>query len=153
MGAAEDINWAEKRNALRQRTFKSGRIVVNGLSTMDCVIRNMSLTGARLALPNAMVLPDTFELFIGDEGLRRECEIKSRTETSAGIRFFRPLTTRELGSEFMSAKGIIDHSASHAGEDAAGTGEPVGNRGGPRKGIVKIVPRALPNALTRNLPW
>ena len=100
-----DINWAEKRDALRQRTLKHGRVVVKGMSTMDCLIRNMSLTGARIAVPNPLALPDHFTLLIGTEGLKRDCEVMSRSETSAGLRFEKPLLPRELGAEFMSLKG------------------------------------------------
>ena len=98
------VDWAEKRNALRQRTLKQGRVVVNGLSTLDCMIRNMSLTGARISVPNPAALPDQFTLLIGSEGLKRDCEVMSRTGNAAGLRFMRPLNPRELGAEFMSAK-------------------------------------------------
>ena len=146
MAAAESLDWAEKRNALRQRTFKKGRVVVKGVSTMDCIIRNMSLTGARLALPDPHSLPDDFELFIGDEGLRRECEVKSRSGTSAGVRFYKPLTTRELGGEFMSARSMIDHGH---GAEVLGDGPTIDEL----KGIIRIRHRKLPDALLRQLPW
>ena len=145
MGEAAEINWAEKRNALRARTFKKGRIVIKGMSTMDCVIRNMSLTGARLAVPNATALPDEFELIIGDEGLRRECEVKSRTETSAGVRFFKNLTPRELGGEFMSARGVIEKAPETFVQDAAAPVAPTG--------LVKLRPRSLPAAMVQHFPW
>ena len=106
-----ETDWAERRNALRQRTFKRGRVVVKGVETMHCVIRNMSLTGARIAVPNSAALPDRFVLFIGDEGTQREVEVMSRSDTSAGLRFTKPLSARELGAEFMSHRSTTQHRA------------------------------------------
>ena len=102
---------AERRVAMRQRTLKRGRVSVKGVETMQCVIRNMSLTGARVAVGNSATLPDRFELFIGDEGLHREVEVMSRSEQSAGLRFLRPLSARELGAEFMSMRSTTQHRA------------------------------------------
>ena len=103
-GAENVEKGAEKRVALRQRTFKTGRVVVKGVQTMECVIRNMSLTGARIVITHGAALPDRFELFIGDEGMHREVEVMSRSPSSAGLRFLKPLSARELGAEFMSLK-------------------------------------------------
>ena len=151
MNAAEEANWAEKRNALRQRTFKQGRIVVKGMSTMDCVIRNMSLTGARLAVPNAATIPDQFELMIGDEGLKRECNVRSRSGTSAGIQFTKPLTPRELGGEFMSHRSMTDAPPLETEQAASPATPPPASATTP--GISRVRHRKLPSALTRNLPW
>ena len=160
-----EVDWAEKRNAVRQRTLKHGRIVVKGMSTMDCLIRNMSLTGARVALPNALALPDEFDLLIGDEGLRRSCEVMSRNETSAGVRFFTPLTPRELGAEFMGggksgAQGRRPREA--AGSPRAPVAPPpladaqTPSAAAPAPGadeLPKIRPRPLPTPIRRALPW
>ena len=156
-----DINWAEKRNALRQRTLKQGRIVVKGMSTMDCLIRNMSLTGARIAVENAHTLPDEFELLIGDEGLRRECEVMSRGEGSAGLRFAKPLTPRELGAEFMSTKKSERVTApppvataprapveAPPLDIAPAVAAPTG-----AVGLPKLRAAELPRPIARNLPW
>ena len=102
-------NGAENRAALRQRTFKTGRVVVKGVQTMECVIRNMSLTGARIVITNNAALPDRFDLFIGDEGMHREVEVMSRSPSSAGLRFLKPLSARELGAEFMSLKASAQY--------------------------------------------
>ena len=154
-----DVNWAEKRNALRQRTLKRGRIVVSGMSTMDCLIRNMSLTGARLAVPNAHALPDEFELLIGDEGLRRECEVMSRSDSSAGVRFTKPLSPRELGAEFMSTKrSATDAPATHSEPDQAASSDRVAldppPLAEPQAGtLAKIKAIELPRPVRKHLPW
>ena len=152
-----EIDWAEKRNALRQRTLKQGRIVVNGMSTMNCLIRNMSLTGARVAIENAHSLPDEFELLIGDEGLRRECEVMSRNDGSAGLRFLKPLTPRELGAEFMSTKKSERVAAPPArAENSARPSvesPPLEGVTPQEASLPKLRPAALPRPIARNLPW
>ena len=154
-----EVNWAEKRNAIRQRTLKQARIVVNGVSTMDATLRNMSLTGARVAVPNALALPDTFELIIGDEGLRRECEVMSRNETSAGLRFFKPLTPRELGAEFMNSSMAKDRVRFAPAEPVATVSRPVvsapplDSGHASQEGLAKIKPVTLPRAVASQFPW
>ena len=93
--------WGDKRGALRQRTLKRGRVLVNGVEVATGTVRNMSLTGARLVSPDVGCLPDRFTLSIGDEGLAREVEVMSRTSTGAGVRFTRPLDAHELGPGFL----------------------------------------------------
>lgn len=171
-----EVNWAERRDALRQRTFKHGRVAVKGVETMQCVIRNMSLTGARIAVQNAAALPDRFELFIGDESTHREVEVMSRSETSAGLRFLKPLGTREAGADFMSNRSSSSHRAEREAAQLGGTPadpsprmpvEPPPLEPAPREvairhrrsqpspsgGLRKLLPEKLPGALSRRLPW
>lgn len=96
---------SDKRGALRQRTLKTGRAVVNGIEVAHVTVRNMSLTGARLVSADCENLPDAFTLTVGDEGLSREVEVRSRSATGMGVRFLKPLSTREFGAEFLQARG------------------------------------------------
>ena len=97
----DTVDWSERREARRQRTFKRGRVMVNGVEVARCTIRDMSLDGARVVLPDAGGLPDTFVLSIGDEELVREVNVRSRTSTGAGVQFTRPLNSREMGADFL----------------------------------------------------
>ncbi len=56
-------------------------------STMYCVVRDISDTGARLQIPNAMQVPDTFELIIELDGFEAACEVAWRNETELGLKF------------------------------------------------------------------
>ena len=150
---ATEQEWQQRRNALRQRTLKRGRVFVKGVQTMECLIRNMSLTGARIDVTNPAALPDEFTLFIGDEGMHRECEVMSRTDSSAGLRFTRPLTARELGAEFMSAKTAADYKAERARATAPNGREQVSPPPMAQGGLMKIRPAVLPLALESRLPW
>ena len=55
----------ENRISERTRTFLKGRIEYsNGQVSMDCLIRDLSETGARVAVSDSVTLPDHFRLFI-----------------------------------------------------------------------------------------
>src|SRR5215213_1541740 len=59
------IAMRENRTTPRLRSLLKGKIVYNNrLSTMDCIVRDISSGGARLALTHQNVLPDKFELYV-----------------------------------------------------------------------------------------
>ncbi|MGR6431665.1 PilZ domain-containing protein [Rhizobium sp. PAMB 3174] len=69
------------------RSLKAGRIVFNHeYSTINCTVRNMSATGAKLLVENAMQIPETFELVLSDD-TRHACEIKWRKLKEIGVAF------------------------------------------------------------------
>ncbi|AVF02778.1 MAG: hypothetical protein Devi2KO_02500 [Devosia indica] len=77
----------EERGAQRHRTLKSGKIVFNdGRSTFDCVIRNLSDTGAKLTVTSAFGVPQRFVLAMAD-GRKLDCELAWHSETEIGVRF------------------------------------------------------------------
>lgn len=77
----------EHRSIHRNRTLKGGRIVTNdGHSTFDCTIRNLSESGAKLAVTSIVGLPQRFTLALQD-GRRFSCETVWHTETELGVKF------------------------------------------------------------------
>lgn len=82
----------ESRSDARQRTLRTGRIVINkGASTFDVTIRDMSATGARLLPKDARNLPETFELLILNPGsgdwTRQACDKRWQKGNLVGARF------------------------------------------------------------------
>lgn len=71
----------------RQRTFKGGSISFNHAAAIDCLIRNMSATGACLEISSPIGIPDEFTLIIKPEYLKRSCQVAWRTSTRIGARF------------------------------------------------------------------
>lgn len=71
----------------RHRTFKGGSISHTGGASTDCIIRNLSDTGACLEVVNSVGIPDNFELIIRPEILTRSCEVAWRTGLRIGVRF------------------------------------------------------------------
>lgn len=77
----------DQRAAPRRRTLKGGKIVINnGFSTIQCTVRNLSATGARLQVTSILGIPDTFQLAM-DDGQKFDCTIAWRKETELGVKF------------------------------------------------------------------
>ncbi len=76
----------EHRHSTRHRTFKGGSISFKQ-GIVDCIIRNMSGTGALLEVAHAASLPDQFILIIKPETLKRSCTVAWRDDKFIGVRF------------------------------------------------------------------
>lgn len=79
---------SEHRRELRQRTFLKGRIIFNnGASSMDCLVRDMSASGARLALSQSAILPESFDLLIPAKERTYRSSLCWRRSDGVGIVF------------------------------------------------------------------
>ncbi len=76
----------ENRAHPRLRTLKGGLIIFGTAAAIDCVIRNMSETGALLAV-NPFGIPDEFTLVIKPEMRKRACQVAWRSVEKMGVRF------------------------------------------------------------------
>ena len=74
------------RGALRHRVLKPGSIEFNG-GAIDCVIRNISATGAALEVTSPVGIPETFNLVIPSDHTNRPCRVAWRRERRIGVRF------------------------------------------------------------------
>lgn len=127
---------AERRVAPRLRTLKRARVLFNNrFSTIDCVVRNVSRTGALLTIDTAVHLPMQFELAIGDEPLR-PAKLVYRRETFAGVRFLDVEPEEDMPDTLDRPKPVEETDAS---DEAVG--------------IARIHHAPLPSALARALPW
>lgn len=77
----------ENRRAPRLRTLKGGAIIFGLSPSIDCVIRNMSETGALLVLENPVGIPDEFTLLIKPEQIKRACRVAWRRADRIGVLF------------------------------------------------------------------
>lgn len=78
----------ERRIAPRRRLLKGGYIVFNdGHSTIDCRVRNLSETGARLEVASVIGVPDRFDLVLADKSARRPCRLVWRSPGAVGVAF------------------------------------------------------------------
>ena len=136
---APEFDGAERRIAPRMRVLKRAKIVFNnGFSTFDCIVRNISATGALLTIDDSVQLPKDFRMRIGDEPTLRPAELIYRRSMFAGIRF---LDIVEREASFQAA--AVAHAAAHPQDPAAP----------PREGIRRITPDRLPAAVTRRFAW
>src|SRR3954451_11399225 len=68
-----------QRAAPRMRTLIAAKISFNnGQSTLDCLIRNLSDTGAKLIVSAAGTLPECFDLIVAPKSLTRRARIAWR---------------------------------------------------------------------------
>lgn len=78
----------QPRGTPRMRSMLRGQIIFNNrFSTMDCVVRDISPTGARLQLAGDDVLPPIFELSLPLRSRRHKAEVVWRRGTECGVRF------------------------------------------------------------------
>ena len=79
---------SDNRRAARRVLNKSGRIIFNrGRSTIDCVVKNLSKSGARLAVATVVGVPDAFYLAIADASGTQACRVVWRRLKEVGVKF------------------------------------------------------------------
>lgn len=76
----------ENRATARRKILKTAAIEFSGTS-LPCVARNVSETGAALEVKSPLWFPDQFTLVIESEALRRGCRIVWRRERRIGVTF------------------------------------------------------------------
>src|SRR5665213_2658728 len=82
--AADDHN---QRTGQRRRVLKGAKIIFRGgFSTINCVVRDHSETGARLQVDTIVGIPDSFRLQILDAP-PRDCRVVWRSARELGITF------------------------------------------------------------------
>jgi hypothetical protein len=85
--AAETLQVMENnRAAPRQRVLKPGTIEFNG-GAIDCVVRNISQTGAALEVASPMGIPNEFNLLVSGDHTSRRCQVAWRSEKRIGVAF------------------------------------------------------------------
>lgn len=78
----------ERRKSRRGRTFLGAQIVFNNRrSSLDCLVRNLSGDGAKIAFADGVAIPSDFELTIHQTTETRRARSVWRNETEAGVLF------------------------------------------------------------------
>jgi hypothetical protein len=78
---------AEKRTSARHRIFKGAQISFRGLhAAIDCVVRDTSDGGARLAVESSVGVPDRFDL-VRENLPTKKCQVVWRHATQIGAKF------------------------------------------------------------------
>jgi hypothetical protein len=86
-GAITTETGSNRRVTNRRKTLKSAKIVFNKKqSVIDCFVRDMSDTGAKLTVGDLMAVPRAFTLILND-GTSHECERVRAHGTEIGVRF------------------------------------------------------------------
>ena len=86
---ATGAGGSNRRITNRQKTLKSAKIVFNKKqSVIDCFVRDLSDTGAKLQVADLIAVPRTFTLMFND-GVTYECERVRAMGKEIGVRFLK----------------------------------------------------------------
>jgi hypothetical protein len=77
----------EKRAAPRHRVLKHGMLAFSGGGGVDCMVRNISSSGARLDIVNPIGVPQSFTLVIQSDQFMRRCHAVWSTDKRIGVAF------------------------------------------------------------------
>lgn len=78
----------ERRSSARQKSFLQGRIYFNNRrSSVDCLIRDFSETGARLKFSETAAVPEAIELYIPNKEEVHRARVEWRSGDEMGISF------------------------------------------------------------------
>src|SRR5260370_38752696 len=78
----------ERRNASRQKSFLRGSIQFNNRRTViDCLVRDISATGARLIFSDSVSVPDVVDLYIPQKEQTPRAHGQWRRGEGVGVAF------------------------------------------------------------------
>ncbi|MDR3476282.1 MAG: diguanylate cyclase [Devosia sp.] len=79
---------SDRRNAIRHRCLKRGILVFNnGFSTVNCLVRDLSSTGARIEVDGSFDALEAFELRLVESGQQFKVEKRWQNGSKFGLRF------------------------------------------------------------------
>ncbi|MEA1835271.1 PilZ domain-containing protein [Methylobacterium durans] len=80
--------FAERRGAPRYEISRIGQMTADSLKyPIDCIVRNISTSGALLVVSAPQAIPSHFRLSIAGSVHQRACEVKRRAADSLGVQF------------------------------------------------------------------
>jgi hypothetical protein len=77
----------EKRVTPRHRVLKHGVLAFDGGGSVDCMVRNVSIKGARLEVASPIGLPEAFTLVIEVDQFKRHCHAIWGHDKRVGVVF------------------------------------------------------------------
>ena len=78
---------AESQRASRLHVLKTATIKFVGGGTINCLVRNLSSTGAALEVSSQAEIPKKFILVMPGDGLHMPCRTVWRSELRIGVTF------------------------------------------------------------------
>jgi PilZ domain len=97
---------AERRSSARQKSFLQGRIYFNNRrSSIDCLIRDYSDTGARLKLSETAAVPEAIELYVPNKEEIHRARVEWRSGNEMGVSFGEEIRSPSVAPE--SAQGDL----------------------------------------------
>jgi hypothetical protein len=79
-------SFMERRTIPRKQVLMSGAIEFAG-GTINCLIRDISISGAALDVSNPLDIPDRFNLLFKADGTQIPCHVIWRKDERIGVAF------------------------------------------------------------------
>ena len=99
------MTLAEIRQDERVRAFLRARILFNNNnSTIECTIKNISASGAKIELGSSLSIPAEFDLDVPQKGRIFRAQMVWRDANSLGVRFLEKATPNGAELETHAAK-------------------------------------------------
>src|SRR5262245_3516940 len=94
----------ERRTASRQKSFLRGCIQFNNRRTaIDCLVRDISASGARLIFSDSISIPDEVELYIPQKEQTLRAHVQWRRGEEVGVAFAKnaraPAPSKQAGDD------------------------------------------------------
>jgi PilZ domain len=81
-------SMGERRASSRERKLFGAKIIFNNNSSvLDCILRDLSLQGARLLADSFVGIPDRFDLRINRDGVCHPSKVAWRANDQIGVVF------------------------------------------------------------------
>jgi hypothetical protein len=116
------IAMIERRALVRHKTFIKGRIYFNNrLSSVDCIVRDMTENGARLQVPESVAVPDVFEIYLPnkDEQFRAQVQWRKSDQIGASWASESALRQKADSGSGQNDRSLVDRVARLEHEVAA----------------------------------
>ncbi len=125
----------ERRRAIRQKSFLRGSIQYNsGRNSVDCLIRDITIYGARLVCSDTVATPDVIDVYIPQKDQTFRAHVIWRHAQDMGVAFGQPAALQpsdapaepldlaarveRLENELASMKRLLRKFRADAGLDA-----------------------------------
>jgi hypothetical protein len=97
----------ERRTVARHKTFIKGRIYFNNrLSSVDCIVRDVTDCGARLEASESVALSDAFELYLPTKDEHFRAQVEWRKGSHLGVSW----RTEQTSKQRAEGGGRSEHS-------------------------------------------
>jgi hypothetical protein len=84
----QDSLETNKRAAQRLRVLKQGKILLpNNMTIIDCTVRDLSETGAKLLCSDPGAIPNEFRLVLTADRMMRDVKVAWRRPDMLGVQF------------------------------------------------------------------
>jgi hypothetical protein len=85
------FGFIERRASPRMRVFKKGKLIhTNNITVFDCMIRDISDTGARLSCGETATMPREMQLVLHSQREVRMVRVVWRKPRELGVQFLEP---------------------------------------------------------------